>query len=260
MSAHRFFLASALGVAEPGDTVPIPLSAEDLHHALSVARLREGETAEFVEPDGRVWVARVASAARAGVTAELVSVTGASDAAGPSVTLVAGVAKGEKMDAIVRQAVEVGAAGIVPVLTERTVVRLEGRKRAERAERWRRIAKSAAEQSHRFEVPSVAEPLPLAEATKSLMAAGEVDRTVVLWEEERERGLSEALDGLPTTARVALVVGPEGGFSAEEVASLVASGAVTAGLGDTILRAETAAVVGLGLAIHALGGLSPQAR
>ena len=103
-------------------------------------------------------------------------------------------------------------------------------------------------------MPSVSEPLALDEALELLES---YDRVVVLWEESCGIGLGEALSEFRgrTGARVGLVVGPEGGLSAEEVNALEARGAVVASLGPTVMRTETAAVVSLALAIASLGGM-----
>ncbi|MDZ4168831.1 MAG: 16S rRNA (uracil(1498)-N(3))-methyltransferase [Coriobacteriia bacterium] len=250
MSLHRFFLTEALAAGE-GARVRLPLDSEDCHHAVSVLRLRVGEKIEGVEPDGGVWCARVEAADRDALVATLLTYTTPVARRRPQVTLVQGVAKGEKMDAIVRQAVEVGADAVLPVLTERSIVRLDERKRAERGERWQRIAKSAAEQAHRTRVPQVAHPADWREAREQLAGA---DAVVVLWEDEHATSLAEALAPLRgrTDAHVALVVGPEGGLSPDEVAVLREAGATVATLGEPILRTETAAVVAVALAIHEL--------
>jgi 16S rRNA (uracil1498-N3)-methyltransferase len=249
MSAHRFFLIAEL---RQGGVHTLPLAEADVHHAADVLRLREGETIEVVGPDSRVWTVKVAAATRAGVRGE-VQAEIAVDAL-PRVTLFQGVAKGDKMDDIVRQAVEVGAEAIVPILTARCVVQLDARKRASRGERWRRVAEAAAKQSKRVVVPEVLDPVRLRDALPLL---ADFDAAVVLWEESRGSGLREALCGCveSSDARVAVIVGPEGGLAAEEVSALEAVGVTTASLGPTIMRTETAAVVAVALAIEALGGL-----
>ena len=249
MSSHRFFLTSA-HPSDPGQ--PLPLSADDVHHAASVLRLRDGETVDVVTPDERVWRGSVARATKRGLWASDFAEVAAGRV--PHVTLFQGVAKGEKMDAIVRQAVEIGAEEIVPVLTARSVVQLDARKAAQRAERWRRVATAAAKQAKRTSVPAVADPVRLRDALPLLAA---YDGAVVLWEESGGAGVSDAVRrcGLGGDARIALFVGPEGGLASEEVSALEAIGATTASLGPTILRTETAAIVALALAIGALGGL-----
>lgn len=251
MSSPRFFLEQAL--PDTNGLVRLPLSDADVHHASAVLRLRKGDDIEVVEPGGtRVWSAVIEQASSAGVDAVVTARLAKAD--GPKVTLVQGVAKGDKMDAIVRQAVEVGADGIMPALTERTVVKLVASKRVGKGERWRRVAKAAAEQSHRDSVPAVHDPAPLKELLPRL---ADFDATVVLWEESADPGIEAALASLAENPfpRIALVIGPEGGLSADEVAQLKSVGAVTATLGPSILRTETAAVVALTLAIHSLGGL-----
>lgn len=250
MSAHRFFLTSALGHEDCEQL--LPLSAADAHHAADVLRLRVGEVIDVVEPDGRTWSVRVAHADATGVWAEAVEERIVEPM--PRVTLFQGVAKGDKMDAIVRQATEIGAEQIVPLLTSRCVVQLDARKRAQRTERWSRIAQAAAKQAKRSLVPRVADVVELREAIALL---GEYDCAVVLWEDCAGLGVEAAVSRCAqgVDARVAVIVGPEGGLSAEEVDSLAAVGAIPATLGPTILRTETAGIVALALALHALGGL-----
>ncbi len=253
MSAHRFFLTDALPAGE--GAVAAPLSLADLHHARSVLRIAEGEQIELVEPGGVGWRVRVVSSGAEGVAVERVErLERAEQPFHPQITLVQGVAKGEKMDAIVRQAVEVGAVEIVPVLFERSVVKLDAKKRADRGMRWRRIAKSAAEQSHRDTVPLVHDPATLEEALPAIAAH---DGVIVVWEEARGQGLTAGVASWATEpgVRVALVIGPEGGLSATEVERLQELGAIPVTLGATILRTETAALVALALAVHAFGGL-----
>jgi 16S rRNA (uracil1498-N3)-methyltransferase len=248
MTAHRFFLTAPILV---DGAAPLPLSDTDAHHAIDVLRLRVGELVDVVEPDARVLSVRVTQATHGIVSAEVVREIEL--ASQPRVTLFQGVAKGDKMDDIVRQAVEVGAEAIVPVLTARSIVQLDERKRAQKGERWRRVAEAAAKQAKRSSIPAVADPLRLRDALPLL---GDFDGAVVLWEEATGEGLSAAVvrcAGEPDP-RIALIVGPEGGLAAEEVAALEALGATAATLGPNILRTETAAVVALALAIEALRG------
>ncbi len=249
MSAHRFFLTAPL--ASEGEQ-RLALSDADVHHAVDVLRVRPGEIIDVVDPDSRAWSVRVGECGPGGISAIVVEEI--PSATRTHVTLFQGVAKGEKMDTIIRQAVEIGAAEIVPVLFERSIVRLGAEKGARRAERWRRIAEAAAKQSKRERVPTVAEPISAAEACERI---AKLDGAVVLWEECEEPSVEEAVRAIHAfgDSRIALVVGPEGGLTAEEVAALEAVGGRVASLGPTILRTETAAMVALALAVSALGGL-----
>jgi 16S rRNA (uracil1498-N3)-methyltransferase len=253
MSRHRFFLEAPLPAAD--GEVALPLSAGDLHHAVSVLRVRAGEEIDVVEPGGRVWRVRIEHAStQALIASPAEEIAGTS---GPRVTLVFGVSKGAKNDDIVEGATEVGVSEFVPVLTERSIVRLDDEKRAERGERCRRVALAAAKQSKRATVPEVSDPRDFAGAIERLVGYGLV---LVAWEESdvAGRGVREAIEGAEltgTSPSVALVVGPEGGLTGEEVAALERAGGVAVTLGSNILRAERAAVVGAALVVHELGGL-----
>lgn len=277
MSDHRFFLVGPLTSASlrDGTAEDIPLSPEDLHHAVAVLRVRKGERIAVVEPGGTVWSARVESASRRGLSGVVLGPV--ESAKEPSIVLVQGVTKGATMDSIVQHAVELGVEEIVTVLTDRTVVRLDEAKSAERAARWQRIAKGAAAQSQRVRVPPVGPPVALTELASGLSGH---DLTIVLWEEaSKAPGLAElvraelsrrsagtaaderaepvAVSGL----RVTLVVGPEGGLTGQEVDGLVAAGARVAGLGEAVLRTETAALAAIAVVSSELGFLgSPVVR
>lgn len=251
MSRHRFFLTGPLV-----DSAPLPLTERDLHHVRDVLRLHEGEEIVAVEPDGRALVVRLGEVADE-VSGEFVDELARHE--GPRVWLVQGVAKGERTDTAVRMAVEAGVVGVIPVLTERAIVRFDAEKRQDRGERWRRIALEAAKQSQRDTVPQVSDPILLGDIAEALP---EGCRIVVPWEEASGRGMREALRDLDagTDTPVAVVVGPEGGLSFREVDHLENEGAVTCTLGDTILRTETAGIVACALAIYELGGLGGARR
>lgn len=255
MSRHRFFLTQPFPGASAGAGGVAPLSAEDAHHAVRVLRVAPAEEIDLVEPSGVAWRARVV-AASAEPAAELrVELVERLDCAPePDVTLVFGVLKGGKNEDVIEGAVEVGVSAILPVLTARSIVKLDAAKRAERGGRWRRVAVAAAKQSKRSRVPVVADPVTLRDTHATL--AG-FDLVLVAWEDAAGPGVAQRMRAarLGPDARVAVVVGPEGGLAAEEVAALEALGALACTLGHTILRAETAAVVGAALAVHELGGL-----
>lgn len=248
MALPRFFLAAPLS---PG--APLPLAAADVHHLRDVLRLAAGERFVAVAPDGHAFELRLERADAEGVRATVVREADRK-APLPPVTLVQGVCKGEKMDLIVRQAAELGVAAVVPLVTLRTVVRLDAEKARLRRERWRRVAEAAAKQSGRTSVPAVALPCGVADLPTILAGTRHL---LVCWEDAAGEGIGEALRALGARPDdgVALVVGPEGGLSAEEVDALVALGARPVSLGATILRTETAATVACALALYELGAL-----
>ena len=265
MSLQHFYLSDQVLADEEAAAFPLRLEADDAKHA-RVLRLAPGEriavvdaaqdyfACEIVAFDDALPVVRIAQRfERAG--------------GGPAVELVQGLAKGDKMETVIRHATELGVSAFVPMSCERSIVRLDARKAAARTQRWRAIAKSAAMQSGQRACPEVGEPMALADVCASLAHATAV---LVCWEEALldariekalERGLR--LDrALPENARIAVVVGPEGGLSRSEADALLACNprASLVSLGSSILRTETAGIVAPALVLHELGRMMHDAR
>jgi 16S rRNA (uracil1498-N3)-methyltransferase len=165
------------------------------------------------------------------------------------VVLVQALAKGEKMDLIVQKATELGAARIVPLASERAVVKLSAG--AARLSRWRRIAEEAARQSGRADVPRIDEPCGFDDLLRILRE--EPGRQgLILDPRERSLRLSTAARGLP---QLLLAVGPEGGFSPAEVETARGGSMIPVALGPLVLRTETASLAALAVLLHIHGDL-----
>lgn len=241
-------------LAADGDaTCVVELSAEEARH-LAALRIRPGEHVMLSDGEGRAFeVELVESPARGSHACQVRPVAPFEAPARPHLTLVQGVSKGERMDLLVRQAVELGVTRIIPAMTARCIVRLDERKRAARGERWRSVARAAAKQSGQPIVPVIANPIDFDEAVS--LAANEADAIVVPWEESQDGSMRNALRDVPGTAHLFLFIGPEGGLEVEEVNALRAIGGRVITLGPTILRTETAGVIASALALYELGGL-----
>jgi 16S rRNA (uracil1498-N3)-methyltransferase len=205
----------------------------EAHHVLKVLRGRVGDALEIVDADRRLFAAELRGEGEA-------AILGALEAPDESVevSLYQAVPKGGRMDLLVEKATEVGAARIVPLLTQRGVVEPGGGK----LERWRRMAESAARQSLRLRVPEVSAPTPFARA---LRLAGE-DGVVL----HNDPGLEPLEDVVGAPA--SLFVGPEGGWSEEELRLAAEAGLALAQLGPYRLRSETAGIVAVARAVAAL--------
>jgi 16S rRNA (uracil1498-N3)-methyltransferase len=216
--------------------------AASLHYMADVLRLPPGAPLEVFDGAGNAWDASfTGSELRLGERRP-------APRPGATVWLAFALARGEKGDWIVQKGTELGVSRLVPWQAERSVVRLEPDRAAERARRWRRIAEEAARQCGRAEVPEVALPGTLAAA---LDAPGGFVRVAF------HAGAGAPLASLvrPGTPGILAVVGPEGGLTEREVEACVAAGCGLATLGPRVLRAETAAVVAAALLQHLAGDL-----
>lgn len=160
-----------------------------------------------------------------------------------SITLWQGLLKGEKMDLVIRQAIELGVSRVVPLSSARSVPELTSERARKKLERWSKIARTAAAQSRRSLIPVVSSPVNW-HYIPALLDPGEF--SVFFWEKEKEQGLP-VFPGA-TVSMINVIVGPEGGFNREEAQQLKELNVQPAGLGKRILRAETAAIAAITLA------------
>ena len=153
------------------------------------------------------------------------------------------------MDLIVQKAVELGAAEIIPVQMQRSVVKLDGAKRAKRTQRWQTIAEAAAKQSRRAVVPLVREPMSMEEAVR--FAVQNTDTRLLPYElQEADGSTRELVEGIREGSSLSIFIGPEGGFEPGEVELARQAGVLPISLGRRILRTETAAMVVLSWLIY----------
>jgi 16S rRNA (uracil1498-N3)-methyltransferase len=234
--------------AVDGDRVAFEAGAA--HHLGRVLRAGVGDVVQAVDHAGALLSVRLTAIAPRHAEGLIVSRAPLATESLLDLTLAQGVPKGDKMDGIVRMATELGVTRVIPLLTERTVVRLEPARWPARRARWQRIAKEAAQQSGRAAVPEIGAPRDIVSWARE---AGATGLLVCLWEEERE-GLTGRLPAGPCP-RVTVVVGPEGGLTADEVRGLADAGAVVAGLGPRLLRTETAGAVAVALLQSRYGDL-----
>jgi 16S rRNA (uracil1498-N3)-methyltransferase len=220
------------------------LSEDAAHHAVHVLRLREGDEVTLFNGRGGEFAARIASMQRLRISIDLLQHHAVERESPLRVTLVQGVSAGERMDATVRKAVELGVAQVQPVLAARSVARPKGDRAENRRSHWQKIVISACEQCGRNRVPEVQAVLPLKDYRAVSLGVK------ILLSPTAQRPLSKTpLQGNDFV----LAAGPEAGFTAEEEAALVEAGFAPAALGSRILRTETAAVAALA-ALNALRG------
>jgi len=238
----RFKVAPPLGAAEGAE---IELADPVAHHALRVLRLRDGDALALYDGSGGEWHARVvATAPRLRVRIERFE---AIERESPlAVTLVQAMIAADKLDWVIEKATELGVARILVVAAARSVIRLDGERLRRREARWLEIAAAACSQCGRNHVPSVAAVDALAPA---LAQCQDADARLVL-----DPHATAPLHPAAAPARsVALLVGPEGGWTGDELELAAGAGWTGVRFGPRVLRTETAAIAGLA-ALQALGG------
>lgn len=238
--------------AQPSEKEPteIRLSAEESHHLVTVNRCGRGDPVVVFDGNGREWLAECVEPGRHGAVLKVKQVRPAATRRF-AITLAQALPKGSAMEEIVRQATEVGAARIVPLLSERTQVHLEGERAEKKIEKWRGGAIEAAKQCGNPWLPEIP---PLTRFADFVAGAGDYDLKLVASLHAGARSLRAALaahGGAPKSA--VWLVGPEGDFSPAEITAAISAGFVPVTLGPLVLRSDTAALYALSILSNELG-------
>jgi 16S rRNA (uracil1498-N3)-methyltransferase len=249
-------------IADTWNEATAVLHGDQAQHLSRVLRAQPGMEFDVVA-DGRAWLARIASIDRDSVHFTLLQELETAPAL--PVTLFLSIFKFDRMEWAIEKAVELGCSRIVPIIAERTEKHL-AQAAAKRVERWRRVSLEAAKQSRRSDLPEIGEPTRLAEILAPEVPESRQQRPaamplhILLSETEEDQPLlrilqqSEAEPALPSS-EVLLAVGPEGGWTAAEIALFMRAGWHSASLGPRILRVETAVIAALAI-VNASQGMS----
>ena len=230
----------------------VKLTPEQARYLGTVLRLGPGEEIEVFDGKGARFRAWLEDAPDLGAAAlRLAEPLPEGPLRAVDVVLVQALARGEKMDLVVQKATELGASRIVPLASERAVVRLDAERGGARAARWRKIAEEASRQCGRADVPRIDEPAGW-EGVFALLRDEPARRGLLLDPEESQVRLGQAARG---ARRLLLAAGPEGGFSPAERERARQSGMLPAGLGPLVLRSETAGLAALSVVLHVHGEL-----
>jgi 16S rRNA (uracil1498-N3)-methyltransferase len=229
----------------------LTLPADEGDHLRRVLRAKAGWAVRVFDGRGAEYEARVAAIGRDGVSVEVGDAVAAAAECRVRVTLAQAVLKGEKIDAVIRDAVMMGVAAVQPVLTDRTDVPASAFDHGGRTGRWRRIAIASVKQCGRAVVPEIHPPLSL----RACLDAHRCEAGVVLVEPSAA-GRAPETGSVPRGPASALViVGPEGGWEPDEVAKAVRAGCVPMTLGPRTLRADAAPIVALSVLMQYWGEL-----
>ncbi len=234
MSAPRFYCPPPLPHSGAYE-----LPSEAAHHASRVLRLRAGDAVQIFDGQGNAFDAIIAAIDGKHVLLSDLQPVGTQHEAGLHVVLAQAMSTSDKMDWVVQKATELGAAEIVPVQTQRSVAKLAGDRAEKRAEHWRSVTISACEQCGRNTQPRMSPPQDLGKWLEEMRVAPGAkfillpDGAGTLQAQQRPEG------------RVTLLIGPEGGFTADEAKAAQQAGFVPILLGPRVLRTETAAIAGI---------------
>ncbi|MDD4199978.1 MAG: RsmE family RNA methyltransferase [Eubacteriales bacterium] len=259
----RFFV----GPENIGQRIIIIDDRDDLHHMLKVLRLKEGDEVDVSDTIEWEYHAKIISLHKDEAQLEIMDKQAFGAEPDLEVTLFQGIPKSGKMDTIIQKCVELGVHKIVPVFMDRTVVTDKGNFQ-KKTERWNRISAEAVKQCKRGIIPEIADTIKMDVLLDDSDGSGRPDifedYDMVLFPYENEKGktIKEALLAAAnpmyeeitgnTLERIAIIIGPEGGFSREEAEKIVAGGGESVSLGRTILRTETAGMAALAMVMYEL--------
>lgn len=242
---YRFFIQSANVSANQ-----LSIFGEDVNHIKNVLRMKPGEVIDCVDEDRTAYRCRVSALSEDEVVCDILERHRPDTELKNRITLYMGLPKSDKPELVIQKAVELGAAKVVPVVTKRTIVRLDAKRAKNKQTRWQTVAEAAAKQSKRAIIPEVGEVISFKEALKE--ASGD-DHIFIPYEQEknitRTRELFRSIKGGES---VSVFIGPEGGFEESEIDEAKAAGAVPITLGHRILRAETACIAVLAMLMYEL--------
>lgn len=229
---NRFFVLDDIS----GKSVTI--TGEDVNHIRNVLRLKINDEIIVSNQSGRDYHCAISAIEKDKVCADVIDVCDNAAELPVEITLFQGYPKSDKMELIIQKTVELGVCRIVPVMTKRTVVKLDDKRAVKKTERYNSIALSAAKQSGRGIVPEVFTPVTFEEAVNM---ARELDMLIIPYEEaEGIEASKQVIADIRKAKSLGIFIGPEGGFAADEVKAAVCAGASVITLGHRILRTETA--------------------
>jgi len=230
---HRFFVTK--------EQIP-SITGSDVHHIRDVLRMKAGDSLELLDGMGKVHEAKISKIEKDKIICEVLSSHLEENEPKVKVALAQALPKARKMDFIIEKCVELGVNRIIPMLTERIVPK------SVKLDRWQKISKSSAEQSGRAVIPEIS---PLTRFEEVLRLREKFDLALIPWELEKGITLKQVLKNL-ISPNILIAIGPEGGFSQEEIKLSKEAGFVSVSLGKRILRSETAGMAALSAIMYEL--------
>ncbi|PNV63718.1 16S rRNA (uracil(1498)-N(3))-methyltransferase [Clostridium sp. chh4-2] len=228
----------------------IRIQGKDVNHIKNVLRMRCGEEILISNGIDRDYHCRITEISQDQVVSEILGVDQEGTELPARLFLFQGLPKSDKMELIIQKAVELGVYQIIPVVTKRTIVKLDAKKEESKLNRWNSICESAAKQSKRIIIPEVTKTMTLKEA---LNYAGEFDCSMIPYELAEGMAATKAVvSRIKSGMSVGIFIGPEGGFEEDEIELASSMGVEPVSLGKRILRTETAGLTALSVLMYHL--------
>ena len=243
---HRFFVEEPAMGADG-----ITITGGDVNHIKNVLRMSVGDKICVINgQNNKEYYCEITALGSDTVDTRICEIRESDQELANEIVLFQGLPKSDKMELIIQKAVELGVHTIVPVSTDRTVVKLDAKKEANKRKRWMSISESAAKQSGRLRIPEVTQVVSFREA---LEMAGKMDVRLIPYElAEGMEKTREIMSGIQPGQSVAVFIGPEGGFESSEIEKAREIGVQSITLGKRILRTETAGLVTLAMLVYNL--------
>lgn len=239
---HRFFINK-----ENINGKKIIIKGEDVRHIANVLRLRTGNKAVLCDGEGKDYTVSIINIDKNSVITEILNIEKSVGEIDLDITIYQGMPKSTKMDLVIQKCTELGANKVVPIASERTVVKLISKNdEIRKINRWQKVAAEAAKQSNRGKVPTICMPMSFENAVKDSLNK---DLTLIPYEGEKITSLKEILSN-EKPKNIGIFIGPEGGFADKEVQLAIDNKAKTVTLGKRILRTETAALMTLSCILY----------
>lgn len=223
----------------------IEIVGEDAKHIKTVLRKKEGEELIVCDGEGVDYVCSISCFEENKIIADIIDKQLCQAEPPIKITLFQGLPKADKMELIIQKCVELGIDTIVPVATERSIVKLD-KKEYKKIERWQKIAEAAAKQSGRGKIPQIGNVLTFEQA---LQYSKKLDKSIIPYEKEQKRNLKEFIKKFQGKS-IGVFIGAEGGFSEQEIKKAIEHNVQPITLGKRILRTETAGMITVAILIY----------
>lgn len=248
---HRFFVDKQ-NIHEKEQRIFVR-NPDDIKHMSKVLRLDVKDIVEICNGEGFEYIAKIVKLEKNSIHLEILEGRPSSTESPVQITIIQGIPKSGKMEMIIQKNTELGVFQIIPLITNRTVVQLKDKKSEDKKiERWQKIADEAAKQCKRGVIPVIKPPITF----EDLFHMGiEYDLMMIPYEKEESMGIKKVLKDNHSYKKIAVIIGPEGGFEEDEIKMAMEQGIIPVTLGPRILRTETAGMVATALLMYELGDL-----